>query len=592
MSTAALMRVRDAEKSEERRGNLCDRYGAGFKQSVVETYLKFMLCLSRVDPFSIYKRQDERSSESKNRYYLSPGLRMGPNYFDRLWNRISAPVSLLMYYMLIKYTIIGMLQVFSCILVRRRNSSLRGVESGSNTTFPLELLRAPFLTKRTAELHNQTAIEVLDGLGTLIDGSLWSITSVSFLVQATMAFTLFYLYVVNPQHFEQSSMDSASIRFILDPVREIRRVDLVIKHELEKILIESSNNRLVFAYLSRLKTMRPSTYSSEWHLRGSHYLFSTIVFMVPGIVMIEMFACYLFYRETQNARCKFGQPNQCGFYDIFTLQDSLRLFEVLCGRLACSSNINLIFMIISSDLTYLHSMVTGVKRDLNECLSNISLAITRMRSSPSFSYNRARMTIFSVGDRRVSDTIRYSFGTEDNSELCSIEASLLVTYIKLMVTQGEIGRTAHFVSKLAETVLVVVAIALGGIAITVLVDSPGDDLIRLIWLVLSWNAVNPVLVGCALVYSHAIDTEKTAWSILAELRSYQDIALQTSQLRSYSSRGGLMEVLAIRWRKLVESFSLSDKRNSVSAFGMSLTYGQVLRMNFFVLSVASLKQLI
>lgn len=566
------------------------------KHSFLIRCLRIMLYICRIDPFAIYKSNYTRLTDVRYRFYLSPTLRLQSDQFDRLWNRLETPFTLLLCYISVKYTFIGILQIASCIIILETPSGQQHIKRINNSHS-----ESVYVSNIPGTITNHSykgALETLGAMGSVLSGSLWSLDCIAILIQVTMATSIFYLYMVNPAKFRRNPMDSVNIRFILDPLRESRRIDLVIRRQLEIILHESSMNRLVLGQFNRLSIMRPSTFTYEWYNKSCNYLLLSILFLTPTVVASETFACYRFYLEIKNHNCKLLRTDQCNHHDVFTRLDLLRLFELLLARVVTSSNANLVITIICSDLIYMHSMFLGLKRDLNECLASVSRAVTCIKSSPSFYSNKPAANVACSGNlnfainRGMTDNRTYSFSTENNGKQGSIELILLATYVKAMVIQEETSRCAQLIRKLVETILIVVGMALLNIALTVVINSPGDDLIRLVWLALSWNFVNPILFGCAFVYSHAIESEKIAWSILAELRLYQELAIQTSLLRSYSSSGGLIGVLAVRWRKLVESFSLSDKRNSVCPFGMSLTYGQVLRMNFFVLSAVSLKQLV
>lgn len=84
-------------------------------------------------------------------------------------------------------------------------------------------------------------------------------------------------------------------------------------------------------------------------------------------------------------------------------------------------------------------------------------------------------------------------------------------------------------------------------------------------------------------FAHTIQLEKVAWSILAELAIYQDLSQRKEGLK-WCKLSERIEMLAGRWRKLVLSYSLTSRRNASKPLGLSMTYGQMLNIDYLVLS--------
>lgn len=588
------------ELGASRNGTISEEYRLpSFKHSIVRKYLKFTLCFCHIDPFSIYKDNYARLNDTKYWLYLSPTLMLYPGQFERFWHRVETPHTLFVYYVSIKYTLIYIMQILTCIVMhQQQQQQLQQHVSNSGTIEYSSKITSPILIDQKQQVElvlptktGRTTLELLDCIGHALAGSLWTITGGSFLILSTLTMCTFYAFVINSRNYKKNPMNSVNIRFILDPAREIRRIDLMIKQQLKEILRENRNNKLVYAQFRQIEAMRPSIFSLDWHHKSCHYLFRSIVWLVPSLFGTEVLSAYLFQQQTKG---EWQQSNNCEYNDTFTFRDFISLLELFCARFITSSYIILMFIIVCSDLIFIQSIVRETKSDLKDCLNTITQAVAGIKSSPGYSFNKLQVssnqTDSTTRNRFSGANNKYSFGTENSKTMHIVEVSLLINYIKLMVTLCEIERSAQSVRKHVESILIIVAIALINLAITIIVDSPGERSIQLAWLVLCWTAINPVLFGCAFVYSQTVRSEKIAWSISAAMRSHQNVALQTSLLRAYSSSDGLIGSLAIRWRRLIESFSLSDRRNSVRPFGMSLTYGQVLRMNFFILSIVSLRQ--
>lgn len=95
----------------------------------------------------------------------------------------------------------------------------------------------------------------------------------------------------------------------------------------------------------------------------------------------------------------------------------------------------------------------------------------------------------------------------------------------------------------------------------------------------------PMMLVCSFAFARTIELEKAAWSVLAELANYQELAQQNDNLVSCKSSEHI-EALARPWRKLVRSYALSSQHNASRPFGLSITYKHTMSIDYFVVSAA------
>lgn len=569
----------------------------GYTCYVLKRFIKSVFFICDLDPFRIYKSNYKHSNDIKYQIYHLPELRLPNDNFDLWRSRFRRPVSCFVCYIASKYLTISFIQIISCIF--KRNNDQRTREKRHISAAGITVIDAGL------SYNYQLRIEYLEDLGSSITGyRVWSTATSSILIIFTAALVSVYFFIIIPGYYKRQPLDSFVIRFMLDPTREIRRTDLVIKQHLDQILHESSRRFSLPTQYNNVATMRPSTLTLKTYFKLFKYLLVIVALILPSIIQFEVILYYFYYSEME----EMYQFEESGNWSLFelTLKDLFTLIELVLVRLSINCFITLLMVLISLHLFSLYDLTRSLKEELQQCLTVLKAAVIRIDSyCPKFWFDLDQIPLMYDQDSRQTNStqtiesqlfhstnyVLYSLFEEDRRER-SVEIHLLRAYLKLVVTKSEFNRVTKFLGQFLEFVLVVVTAVLIIVAITFLIDSRGSHWVQVFWMFLAIGGINPLLFGCAFVFTRAIECEKIAWSILAELQVYHDMAPRLSQIKWHTSDNGLFGLLSVRWFRLVGSLSFSDKHNSVRPFGLSLSYEQVLRMNFFLLSIVSLKQMV
>lgn len=563
-----------------------------FINALLKRFIELVLFILDLDPFLIYKGNFKHSYDRRYRIYLSPELRQTSNHRDELRNRIEFAVHVVICLLATNYMTISVIQVVFSILIQNYELGPTTVRYSVNLTTLVAIRNhsTSITSRKTLSDHCQVAVERVDKYGSVLAGPLWSLTGASILMQSTIAVTLIYGYIVLPKLNKARPFDNVNLRFILNPAKEIQRIDLKIRELLALIFHESSRNNLVLAKMTQISAMRPPSFSVERYNCTCLCTWLLMVTLFLGIVLYEVASFLTFYYSVKQDRCGVKPLDQCGYSDIFNETDTifLVLFFTISRWLA---NVVILMLIVNiyGNLFCQYLMARSVRTELKRCLRKLSSYITNIECSLDYQLGREQ-TLGRTGGIKLFDSsnIQRAGRVQDIRREREIEESLLMTYIKTMITGDEIRTTARVLTQHFQTFLVLVCISIVLIFMTNKIGGFESRFAPMLLLLLIWLGNNPMLIGCAFVFSRTIELEKAAWSILAELRIRNDLILRADGPQSYHFRSRLIDSLAKRWRKLVQSHSLSDRRNSIRPFGISLNHQHVLEVNFLVITVASL----
>lgn len=568
---------------KEEASNINDQYQSSLLNSLFKKYLEFILTLCNWDLFSIYKSDSHHSSSDTRHLTKSlPELRVRQDNFDRWRTRFRVPLLCLIGYLSGRLFIICTVKIADIILMDSyifNSTRLHSLSNSSQAQLKEFLLFNP--VRKILPSYYRSTIEQVVKYDQLMRDPYVSLSVQTVLLEILMAGPLILMYVIVPLTLRDKVMNSPNHRFMMDPWREILRIDFIIRWHLNRMLIESSKSRLVARQLKQVASLRPNIFTASWY--HSSYRYSLTM---SGFAMLECIASLIllftaFYHVTKKDLCAIKQVEECIYSNILTLNDSIYIAEIIMAVFW----IAVAFMLVNLVLNYTNiiaqlKMVRGANEDLSLCLKMIS------------AYN----VYFSLNQVHYSDRDRFKFNLQlsnlsylledqDRAKEEEIELVLLRTYIKLVVTGDEIKRTAQFLGLGCEVAFELTGFVFFVLCMNYIYTDSKIQPTQIVLLINCYTLTNPVMLLCSYAFSRTIELEKIAWSILAELSTYQEVVQRRGNLRLYNSNEHI-EVLARRWRKLVHSYALSDRRIASSPFGLSMTYGQVINIDYFVLTVA------
>lgn len=565
----------------------------------VRQIVEWIFFILKIDLFLIYRDTFRGASSAKYRIYQLPELRLESNSFDTIRAKCNIVTRIVFTYLPIKFIFTAMQTVFDRINLNSR------------PTIDLDL-----------GMYSQYIITYLLGR------PLATIPGASVFVYTAVALTIFNGYILCPSNFLHKPIQFTTMRFLIDPKREIRRIDIMAGNFLKdfmfiksNVIDDSSSDRTVsnarnslstsdktasiqstvaLDQLNHISELRPATHNEQYFIRAHHILFIAIVVLTSGVV-ISSFVLPLAVvpiAKQRNCLAKNIPLSACSLKDAFNVQEMVALGEITFGVSAGCIVFFSFTIIIIINLFSQFTLATSVEEDLIKCLEVVCnfREDREMRNSMgefNINFNTPTRSSLSFTDSYHS---RMSANTSLNRQfrttkdlIRQVETTLLRTLVKLAISEREIKECAQANGKFVEAILLSMGVSLIGAFIGMKVDGDQMRVFRNIALLFIWLATNGVLLGCAYVFSRTIRVEKQAWSILAHLKA-EEIKISKDRLIYGISlgRGAFDEALVDRWTRLVTSYGLSDGRISVRPFGLSITYGRTLRINFLALSLASL----
>lgn len=554
----------------------------------------FVLVVCDIDMFLIYKGNYGCATDAKYKIFLRPELRLSPNNYDCRRANIRIPFVILISYLLFKFIIMIAIQITDIILIEHIIDNLGLDDEHLNMTLSPNATIEGFLmldlARMTMPNYYKTAIKYVFNTGNLQNSAFWSLSTDQTIFQISLTIAVLYCFIILPRLFREVPLDGANLRFMLDPLREIKRIDIIIKQHSEKILIECPKNRTILNQMDQATdSLRPHTFSAKWYKSLCRYTMSLFIINFYCTLIFQLAFYYALFEIAKENLCIIRRLEQCNYSLVFTRSDIISFAEIFLGLGFAAVELVVLMVIISSNNICQLSLINSIEHELNQCLVAMSNAIAQYKDyrDEYFDHKRIQFSYSQLQER--FNTASYLFqGDQHLKRQQDLEILLFRTYIKLVVALDEIKKTARLVGRSFESFLVLASLVILIAFLTNIVNGTETHLIQVVLLVIYWSLTNPILFACAFVFSRTVKLEKIAWSILANLSTYQATVLRKTNLRLYSSNEGLIGVLAKRWRRLVKSCALSDCRNSISPFGMNLTYRQVLRMNFAVISIVSL----
>lgn len=568
--------------------NLCQR----FERMIMRATLFFC----DLDPFLIYKGNYKYATQAKYNFHLRSNLRLKPTYSDKVRGSLRKPIQLILCYLTIKFLAVCVIQTISCILIKRLNN-----HNKLSNTFQANQTEIVAMMS-TADSYKMS-IEQVNELGSILGNPYSILVEASLLFQTTLSIAIFHGFIMIPHNFRIIPMDAPNLRFMLDPLREIRRIDMILEQQIERILIESSNNRLVMAQLRQMPILRPSTLNAEWYNIIYWIMFSFSLGALEGTLLHEFVSYPLMFWYVVKDRCKTANliGERCDISSIFTWQEMIAIIELFIGQLPTIVYWSSLMVIIAVNLVSQVWLALNIEQELTKCLGVIrdeNIRFRRFHQSSNTTQKTGRLIPYQYLITRIASSPRKhlekrkefrSFKGMKNREDDILEI-LLQTYIKLVVSIDEMRRTAFFLKQCFESLIVLVGcLVLVVSLINNITTNFGASLIIMIVLFLTYCVTNLVLFLSAFAFSLTIKQEKIAWSILAELSIYR--ANNYEAINQMGANRILFDLIATKWYRYIQSHNLSDRKNTVLPHGLSISYGTVLTLNFSLLSLAQVSRL-
>lgn len=547
--------------------------GKSQQQSFSERAIYFAMLVCDMDLFSIYKGNYRDNMKAKYRIYQSSMLSLKPNSEDKLRDKLRRPMQILFCYLTAKFSIICATQIVLYWLNKRR--SILNLSTDESNEQLKEII-----TSNEASIEGFSKIR--DMFGNIFAND-YELTIMLLLV--TITFNLYGIMMI-PQRYKTKPIDVANLRFLLDPQREIKRLDMMIEERIDEILFETANNKLVKTLFKQISSLRPSTFNSQWY-RLSHWIISILLLVgIAAEILHWALLYYIIYRSMRD-RCKTDSASdRCQLKTIVTWQEAIVLVDITLGQIQANVLWFLLLFFMWINLICQLSLVLSIKRCLAGCLrimlSENASCHRELQESPGDLVGSISdpgiMTLVPSLPRveKTSSSLLNSKGREDK-----IIRMLLQTLIKLEVTVDEIRRTAGFLQDCAESLMFIIIFVAIPTSMLINRNNMVSLAAQLPSIILGYLATNILLAFTAFVYFLMCKQEKLAWSLLAELSIYRK---NHKQMQQEEANCVLFDLIKTKWLRFVHNHNLSDTRNTVSVYGFSVKYSSVLTINFAILT--------
>lgn len=557
-----------------------------FERSVIN----WSIFLCDLDPFSIYKGNYKCNTATKDKIYLIPKLRLKPTKSDKLKDILRRPAQITFCYLAIKFLTICVIQTTSCFLAKRHK------------IYHDLLMQSPNQSDATMVAsmeYYSSSIRQVDQLGDLIGNPMSALPAAAILFQSILLIAIAWGFLMTPHSFRQTPMDVANLRFLLDPHRELQRIDLVIERHIERILVESPTNRLVMAQFKQTSSLRPSTLNGQWHNLSYWCIFLFTTGAILASLLHEFVSYPLMFTIVYRKRCKFNY--YCSLWSLFTWRELLMLLELFIAQFPAivfwsAGVITTTFILVCQVW-----LALGIKRELDKCLAILRNENNDFRKF----YHKSRMAheLRLTNNKlnplhrvlRLNGSMPLVDATNDPmspfNELGgrgdAVTQVILRTYIRMVVSIGEFRRAADCARRFLEIVMVLHSALVVVVNLINYVSEFDAGAIEIMALVLTYLVTNLMLFLSAYTFSLISKQERTAWSILAELSTYRDNHRDSAHMLSDRI---LLDTITTKWLRYIYNHNLSDRKNTLLPYGLSISYRTVLTLNFSLLSLASLSR--
>lgn len=514
------------------------------------------------------------------RTYHSASLEMIPGRFDKIRARIKTPVLILVGYIIVKFTGTAIIEIIIFI------------------DYP------------------STFTEQMNELVLIVGRPIATVPTFAILLHLSISAAIFIGFVLMPRKYNLEPVDAETLRFMLDPLREVRRIDEVIKEILEEYVTALSRNSMnrirkkkeslgvelacgydVFSadkresitrqvinhHLRRLHLMRPPIYDTVWY-KKMYVNFSVFAALCTSALFTTLLVPYLIFMWDKQRRC--GTDLHCPIEKVYPIQDLIACAELVLGLVLADFSIGIQLCVIGSTMVTQVYLIKGVKKSLSECLNttaeyfNTLDTCDQIEEIPRIKRSRSHDFALSSSVNNPEDASR--------ARRFRLESALLTTLVQLIASLKDWRRFSQLCGEFIEFYLFGMLLYLVSLLVVDRLNPHELLVLRTSAIAAVWLLMDCVLLGCAYVFSQVIELEKIAWSILAQLGSNYHMVLEDGSAGLAEAGIGPTDLMSKKWRILVYGYSMSDVENSIMPFGVSLTYEKVLQLNFYIISLALL----
>lgn len=505
------------------------------------------------DPFIIYKGHYPDSEENVFRHYRSEKVKIEPTGFDsfcRIWIQV---IHSFQTYCMVKYGL---------------------------------TLAMQSLQHKRADL-SRPLLDLTEWMSIAIGNPLSSVFGLSLLTYSicTVACSYFFFYV--PYIHRNRPMDLPSVRLVIDPQRELDRIDMIIKERFEDLTNLIERHRNVFDLILRddeiskeskttnnfanqvqmehkMRKLLLNEKVSYWALRPACYYSDNIKRMhfclILGITSMIILSAWfgtsfppLLLSSSLHKRCIERKLVECSPWSAYSLLDALALIELFYGIVQAG----VIFNIVGVGI-FLH--LVGLTQNILDLSKSIEVSLLHFR--------------------RVNELLiegNFHGGLYDEDLDLSLDVTLIRLLVKSKVCTDDMRRIANFGSILVQCLIFMSGCTIVSSLTAAQVDGDVKSL-RLLLFNIVWIISNLVALWCSYLFSLLTDIDTLCWSLQAET------------MRRDLRRGARYpsNKIVLAWHRFVLSESLNDPRNSIQPFGSSLNYKKMLELNFMILSFAAL----
>lgn len=520
------------------------------------------LTLLSYDLYAIYRGGYEDCTTSSFRHYMSPKLRMSYTGLDLLLKKWFYVIQTFQTYCAVKFALILSVQIFYKI------------ESGGGAWFWL-------------------AAYLADIVGT----PLLSVFGLSLLVYSTSVVSTFYFFIYEPIQRRQKALDCIYGRMIMDPHREIRRIDLLIQEKLDSMLelVELRRNSFKSTWLAvatknkppnpdqlqreqiRLDhkirhlilhekalywTMRPAAYYSNNVKAFNRVFLFGLAALLTSSSLFGLFLPRILLNISLDKRCVEFKLQECNPWTAYSLSDGLSLIELAFGLFQSGFIFNILVMGIMMSFSGSRINNWDLRNDLKTKLKHF----------------RQVNEILAETDQQTLSSLQFGLIERHDLEL-SLDTTLIRILVKTGVILDDLRRTATYSTDSIRGQVVIASSIILAALVAAQLDAEMVSL-RVLLVVIVWTVTNVVCLWSAYLFARTVEMDKLCWSIQAE-------TMRRNLRRKLTFPSNKIETM---WHRFILNGMLYNERFSIRLFGSSLNYTKVLKLNFTIISVAALLQ--
>lgn len=559
-------------------------------ENITRLFAMTLNVMYRYDPMLIYKGTYNRRKRTRYRLYLSRELRIPVSKVDE-WRRKLIFLDLLgLACLLIRFSVICFVQLakYQATIYPQEFSS-----GGNSSSLPImvDTVLTIFLKQH--------------GLYYIFDNALSDFPSPALSIHIILLVSSAYVLFFMPYYYSIKPSEAINLRFGYDPRHEMKRMDLLLRRQLESHLlsvvsykisipllswtkqaacsgvdIEKSKHQVVkellFETVSRQQrscqkgrvqfsfdpVLRSFRYSPKYHKLNwrTTYRCTAIVcaIMVPFGLMIQTYIV----GWSLEMKCKNRGVERCTLINALTKLELYSIFELLCVMYSFGTALAVSITTILVHFGSQTIIVDEIRSDLSDLLAALRLLndFQVKQLEPQSAHETNDKSI--LGEKR-----QY------------LNDALLKMLVKTKTSLDEFRAQAEYISEQVSSIIVFFGSSLVMQLTVGLLNGPDirDLRLNVIWFM--WISANAILFLCAYQYSKITMVQKIGWSILAQLLPGP---VEEPELF-------YLDPLVSGWLRFIGQGAFTDVRNSIRPFlGVSLTFRQIIQLNFWITSLGAL----